>query len=409
MPKVQVGEEFSGARVDKVLQAALGAVSRTDVQKLLAAGQVVLDGEKVRKNFKVAAGMELEVLTLPEKEASTLEPEEMPLDIVFEDEDVVVLNKPRGLVVHPGNGVRNGTLASGLLFHFKGALSTVNGPLRPGIVHRLDKDTPGLMLVAKNDVAHRSLAAQLETRSLSRTYRALVWGRPRDAEGTIDAPIGRDPRNRLRQAVTKAGKPARTHYEILEKFSFATLVEFYLETGRTHQIRVHCRHMGTPILGDKTYGGGEGCLTRVQPLLRPVAEKALALAPAQMLQAVKIRFVHPSTQAEMAFEAPPEPVFESILALLRVEAGELEGAEPLFNEFEAGMRFEAEEPEPEEEPECEFPPRKERMTRAERLVKKKERLALKKARELERRKKLAENPAEVFAPGHEPAVDPNLV
>lgn len=410
MPKVEVAGEFAGARVDKFLQAALGGVSRTDVQKLLASGQVLCGGAPVQKNFRVAAGMELEVLSLPAKEASTLEPEELPLDIVFEDGELVVLNKPRGLVVHPGNGVKNGTLAAGLLFHFKEQLSTINGPLRPGIVHRLDKDTPGLMLVAKTDSAHRSLAAQLETRSLSRTYRALVWGRPRDAEGTVDAPIGRDPRNRLRQAVTRAGKPARTHYEVLEKFAFATLVEFHLETGRTHQIRVHCRHMGTPILGDRTYGGGEACLTRVPPLLRPVAEKALQLAPAQMLQAVKIKFLHPLDGRELEFDAPTEPAFGGILELLRSEAADTCAAsEPFFNEFEAGLRYEEEEPEPEEEPECEFPPRKERLTRAERLAKKKERLALKKARELERRKRQAENPDEVYLPGHEPAIDPNLV
>lgn len=410
MPKVEVGGEFAGARVDKFLQGALGEVSRTDVQKLLAAGQVVFEGGAVQKNFRVAPGMVLEVLSLPEKAASTLEPEDIPLDIVFEDADLVVLNKPRGLVVHPGNGVQNGTLAAGLLFHFKENLSSLNGPLRPGIVHRLDKDTPGLMLVAKTDAAHRSLAAQLETRSLSRTYRALVWGRPRDAEGVVDAPIGRDPRNRLKQAVTKAGKPARTHYEVLEKFAFATLVEFHLETGRTHQIRVHCRHMGTPILGDRTYGGGEACLTRVPPLLRSVAARALELAPAQMLQAVKLKFLHPADQRELEFAVPAEPAFASILELLRREAADTGAAsEPLFNEFEAELRFEEEEPEVEEKPECEFPPRKERLTRAERLAKKKERLALKKARELERRKRLAENPDEVFMPGHEPAIDPNLV
>lgn len=175
-----VEEKHSGERIDKFLVGVMENVSRTDVQKLIAAGEVKVGGAVAAKNFRVESGMVVVVDKLVEKESSTLEPEDIPLDIVYEDEDIVVLNKPRNLVVHPGNGVRTGTLAAALLHHFKDNLSTVNGPLRPGIVHRLDKDTPGLMVVAKNDAAHRHLAHQLETRTLHRTYNALVWGCPRD-------------------------------------------------------------------------------------------------------------------------------------------------------------------------------------------------------------------------------------
>ena len=219
-----VKEEHNGERIDKFLVGVMDNVSRTDVQKLIAAGEVKVGGAPASKNFRVETGMVVVVEKLIEKESSTLEPEEIPLDIVYEDEDIVVLNKPRNLVVHPGNGVSKGTLAAGLLHHFKDNLSQVNGPLRPGIVHRLDKDTPGLMVVAKNDAAHRHLAHQLETRTLHRTYNALVWGCPRDLEGCIDAPIGRNPKNRLKMAVVKGGKESRTHFVAKQFFAIATLL-----------------------------------------------------------------------------------------------------------------------------------------------------------------------------------------
>lgn len=421
MNQITVDEKSEGLRVDKFLQNALADYSRTDIQNLLADKKVLFDGKPVQKSFRVEEGMIFDLLGLPEKEASTLEPENIPLNIVYEDEDIVVINKPRNLVVHPGNGVKTGTLAAGLLYHFKENLSTVNGPLRPGIVHRLDKDTPGLMIVAKNDNAHRHLAHQLETRTLSRTYQSLIWGVPRDQEGVIDAPIGRDVKNRLKQAVTREGKPARTHYTALEYFTFATLVEYKLETGRTHQIRVHSRFMGTPIFGDPLYEGRDTCLVRVQPLIRDVAEEALALAPAQLLQAVKIKLIHPRTEEEMEFEVPREESFERILEILREKVPE---EAPVFDEegfraFEAEHRFENEEDIEEEVyfedeyPEYEEKEIKVRLTRAERLAMKKERIKKKKALQLELRKKAAEkrgeNPDEIYAAGYEPTVDPNLL
>lgn len=416
MIKFVVEASQSGNRVDKFLQSVCPDYSRTDLQKLLLSGKVSLAGKALSKNFRVEEGMEIQLESLPEKEASNLEPENIPLDIVYEDEDIIVLNKPRNLVVHPGNGVKTGTLAAGLLYHFKESLSSVNGPLRPGIVHRLDRDTPGLMLVAKNDAAHRHLASQLETHTLARTYHALVWGNPRDWEGSIEAPIGRDVRNRLKQAVTKSGKAAVTHFKALEYFTFASLIEYRLETGRTHQIRVHSRYMGTPVFGDPLYEGRNVCLTRVPPLLRDVAETALNMTSAQLLQAVKIQFVHPRTEEEMEFEVPREKEFASVLEYLsdKVKSDAPDFSMESFRAFDAEMRFEEEEDFLEEEDSYyEAPERRVRMTRAERLAKKKERIAKKKELELEKKKREAEkrgeNPDAVVAPGYEPTIDPNLV
>ena len=424
-----VDETKNGERIDKFLTGVLENVSRTDVQKLIAAGEVSVGGAPASKNLRVETGMVVVVNSLPEKEASTLEPEEIPLDIVYEDDDIVVINKPRNLVVHPGNGVSGGTLANGLLHHFKENLSAVNGPLRPGIVHRLDKDTPGLMVVAKNDAAHRHLAHQLETRTLHRTYNALVWGHPRDLEGTVDAPIGRNPKNRLKMAVVKDGKPSRTHFVAKEFFNFATLLELQLESGRTHQIRVHSRYMGHPVVGDPLYDGRESCLTRVSPLMREIAEKVLEIAPAQLLQAVRIELIHPTTGKLMKFKVPLEKPFAQILKLLKKEcpadAPVFEDDEESFREMEPEMRYEGEDDYEDEyasdeilaitpEEAC---PYKERKTRAERMAERKERAAARKAKAAERklikqrkasrRKGVA---AEDFVePGYEPTIDPNLL
>ncbi|HSQ42409.1 MAG TPA: RluA family pseudouridine synthase [Fibrobacteraceae bacterium] len=316
MTPVEVPEEYAGERVDKFLCHVLPDYSRTDLQGLLEAGQVLCDGHVCAKNLRLRSGMRLTILQLPTKASSHLEPEEIPLDIVFEDKDLVILNKPRNLVVHPGNGVQSGTLAAGLLYHFK-KLSSINGPLRPGIVHRLDKDTPGLMVVARNDKAHRTLAEMLEARKIERIYQALVWGHPDDAEGIVDAPIGRDPDNRVRMAVQPTGKRAVTHYRVLESFRFATLVECKLDTGRTHQIRVHMRHLGHPIVGDPAYEGAECALQRLGPLDRPAAAKLLKIAPAQLLQAVRLSLPHPRTQKPLQFSVPLDAAFSEALDLLR--------------------------------------------------------------------------------------------
>jgi len=420
-----VQEQHSGERIDKFLVGVMENVSRTDVQKLIAAGEVKVGGAKASKNFRVETGMVVVVEKLPEKEASTLEPENIPLDIVYEDDDIVVLNKPRNLVVHPGNGVQNGTLAAGLLYHFKENLSAVNGPLRPGIVHRLDKDTPGLMVVAKNDAAHRHLAHQLETRTLHRTYNALVWGHVRDLEGTIDAPIGRNPKNRLKMAVVKDGKPSRTHYVAKKFFAFATLLELQLESGRTHQIRVHSRYMGHPVVGDPLYDGRDGCLNRVSPLMKDIAAKVLEIAPAQLLQAVKIELIHPTTGKKMKFKVPLEKPFEQVLKLLKKECpadaptfDEDEG----FHDFDADIRFdEGYEEEFDEESldkfdECVFPELKERKTRAQRHAEKAATAAHRRAKAAERKRIKQEKaarrrgiaPEDFVEPGYEPTIDPDL-
>jgi len=421
-----VNEQHSGERIDKFLVGVMENVSRTDVQKLIAAGEVKVGGAQASKNFRVETGMVVVVEKLPEKEASTLEPENIPLDIVYEDDDIVVLNKPRNLVVHPGNGVQNGTLAAGLLYHFKENLSAVNGPLRPGIVHRLDKDTPGLMVVAKNDAAHRHLAHQLETRTLHRTYNALVWGHVRDLEGTIDAPIGRNPKNRLKMAVVKDGKPSRTHYVAKKFFAFATLLELQLESGRTHQIRVHSRYMGHPVVGDPLYDGRDGCLNRVSPLMKDFAAKVLEIAPAQLLQAVKIELIHPTTGKKMKFKVPLEKPFEQVLKLLKKECpadaqtfDEDEG----FHDFDADIRFdEGYEEEFDEESldkfdECVFPELKERKTRAQRHAEKAATAAHRRAKAAERKRIKQEKaarrrgiaPEDFVEPGYEPTIDPDLL
>ena len=421
-----VNEQHSGERIDKFLVGVMGNVSRTDVQKLIAAGEVKVGGAQASKNFRVETGMVVVVEKIPEKEASTLEPENIPLDIVYEDDDIVVLNKPRNLVVHPGNGVQNGTLAAGLLYHFKENLSAVNGPLRPGIVHRLDKDTPGLMVVAKNDAAHRHLAHQLETRTLHRTYNALVWGHVRDLEGTIDAPIGRNPKNRLKMAVVKDGKPSRTHYVAKKFFAFATLLELQLESGRTHQIRVHSRYMGHPVVGDPLYDGRDGCLNRVSPLMKDIAAKVLEIAPAQLLQAVKIELIHPTKGKKMKFKVPLEKPFEQVLKLLKKECpadaptfDEDEG----FHDFDADIRFdEGFEEEFDEESldrfdECVFPELKERKTRAQRHAEKAATAAHRRAKAAERKRIKQEKaarrrgiaPEDFVEPGYEPTIDPDLL
>ena len=421
-----VNEEKNGERLDKFLVGVMENVSRTDVQKLIDAGEVKVGGSKVSKNFRVETGMTVVVEKMIEKESSTLAPEDIPLDIVYEDEDIVVINKPRNLVVHPGSGVSKGTLAAGLLHHFKENLSTVNGPLRPGIVHRLDKDTPGLMVVAKNDATHRHLAHQLETRTLHRTYNALVWGCPRDLEGTIDAPIGRNPKNRLKMAVVKGGKESRTHYTAKQFFAIATLLELQLESGRTHQIRVHTRYTGHPVVGDPLYDGREESLNRVPPLMKPVAEKVLEMAPAQLLQAVKIELIHPRTKKKLTFKVPMEEPFANVLKLLKKECpaeAPVYDEDMGFRDFDAQIRFEEDDEDFDEydEPLALSPddvaPVKERKTRAQRLAEKAATAAKRRAvaaeRKLIKQMKAARRkgiaPEDFVEPGYEPTIDPELL
>jgi 23S rRNA pseudouridine1911/1915/1917 synthase len=281
----------TGDRLDVFLARKLPELSRSAVQKLLEGGFVCRCDSPVRKNYRVTTGERFEV-TVPEPVSPSAAPQEIALDVVYEDDDVIVVNKPRGMVVHPAPGHADGTLVNALLHHCRGSLSGIGGQLRPGIVHRIDKDTSGLVIAAKNDAAHASLSAQLKNRSLSRVYEAVVIGILKSDAGTVDAPIGRHPTDRKRQAVgVKNARSAVTHYEVLARYSGYTHVRCRLETGRTHQIRVHMAHIGHPVLGDLIYG-------RKRP------EKGLE---GQCLHAVALKFIHPRTghPIELATELPP--------------------------------------------------------------------------------------------------------
>ena len=291
----------SGLRLDVFLAENLENTSRSAAQKLLEAGAVTLDGKPLRKQDRTVAGAAYE-LVLPEVQETAIEPRDLPLDIVWEDADLLVLNKPKGLVVHPAPGHWDDTLVNALMYHCKDSLSGINGELRPGIVHRIDKDTSGLLIVAKNDFAHQALAEQLQDHSLSRTYEAVVKGGFREDEGTVDAPIGRHPVDRKKMAVTeKNSRPAVTHWRVLERFGQYTLIECRLETGRTHQIRVHMAHIHHPLLGDTVYGSPKPELGQ----------------DSQCLHARELRFRHPRTGEEITVSCPRPAWFEAVLEKLR--------------------------------------------------------------------------------------------
>lgn len=364
-------------RLDKYLQSKYPEYSRTDLQKIIAEGKVLLNGKALAKNFQVLENenIELEILQMPTKAESFLEPENIPLDIVYEDSYLVVINKPRNMVMHPGNGINKGTLAAALLHHFKNSLSKINGPLRPGILHRLDKNTPGLLVVAKTDAAHKELSKQLEERTLERTYKAVVWGVMRDFEGKIDAPIDRDSKNRLKMAVQANGKVAYTNYKTLETYKIASLVEFKLETGRTHQIRVHSRYLGNPIVGDPVYEGREESSKRIDTIYKDTAEKLLSIAPMQLLQSYKIKFKHPKTKKVMKFEIEEDNDLKNALTLLRQIKEKNSVPLQLFSSPQIFANTEDIEPEVEEDVEEEIV--KTRPTRAERYAATKIKRALK--------------------------------
>lgn len=287
-------------RVDALIAAALPELSRAFVQKLLEEGRVTCRGRAVKKSFRPQPGDKLTV-DIPEPEKPEVTAEDIPLDVVYEDADVIVVNKPKGMVVHPAPGHAGGTLVNALMAHCGKDLSGINGVLRPGIVHRIDKDTSGLLIAAKNDAAHKLLAAQLADHTLSRTYECVVIGDLREDAGTVDAPIGRHPTDRKKQCVTeKNARPAVTHWTVLERFPGFTRVECRLETGRTHQIRVHMAHIGHPILGDTVYG----------------PKKPVPGLTGQCLHAKKLRFIHPNGK-ELELECPLPEYFENVLIKLR--------------------------------------------------------------------------------------------
>ncbi len=300
--KFLVDEDVAGQRLDAGLSALYPEKSRSFFQKLIEEGRVKINGQVCQvKKYKLEAGDNLEV-EIPEPKTLSLEPENIPLDIYYEDEDLLVVNKPKGMVVHPASGNEDGTLVNAIMYHCGDSLSTINGVVRPGIVHRIDKDTSGLLMIAKNDSAHNSLSKQLEEHSITRAYRAIVYNNIKEDEGTVDRPIGRDPRNRLKQAVTDVNsKRAVTHYRVLERFGDFTYIEARLETGRTHQIRVHMSYIKHPLLGDLVYG----------------PQKKLFGVDTQMLHAKILGFVHPRTGEYMEFESPLPEEFEGVLEKLR--------------------------------------------------------------------------------------------
>jgi len=291
----------TGERADAALARLCPDLTRSAAQKLLENGLVTCRGKALKKNDKLTEGDELDV-TLPDVQEVAIEPENIPLDVVFEDDDVIVVNKPKGMVVHPAAGHWSGTLVNALMYHCRDSLSGINGELRPGIVHRIDMDTSGLLIVAKNDFAHQSLAEQLKDHSLARTYECIVVGGIREDSGTIDAPIGRHPVDRKKMAVTeKNSKPAVTHWEVLERFSGYTRLQCRLETGRTHQIRVHLAWRNHPILGDMVYG-------RKKPELG---------LDSQCLHARELTFRHPRTGEQVTVSCPLPEYFENILKKLK--------------------------------------------------------------------------------------------
>ena len=286
-----------GLRLDRFLSEELEDHSRSFLQKLIKEGLVTVDGKPVKANYRLSAGQQVSV-----QEEVNIEPQEMPLDILYEDGDVCIVNKPKGMVVHPAAGHYRDTLVNGIMYHCQDSLSGINGSLRPGIVHRIDKDTTGALIICKNDKAHSCIAEQLKEHSITRRYRAIIIGNLSEDEGTVDAPIGRHPTQRKKMAVNRNnGKRAVTHYRVLARFRGYTYIECRLETGRTHQIRVHMASIGHPLLGDTVYGP---------------AKQAYPSLEGQTLHAMVIGFVHPTTGAYMEFEAPLPAYFAELLQKL---------------------------------------------------------------------------------------------
>lgn len=296
----QIGVGEDAERLDVWLAAAVSGLSRSYIQKCIKDGQVSVNEKPAKAGYRLRVDDEVSFL-IPEAVEPKVAAEDIPLAVLYEDEDVLVVDKPKGMVVHPAPGHLNGTLVNAVLWHCKGQLSGINGVLRPGIVHRIDRDTTGSLIVCKNDQAHRKIAEQLKEHSLNRTYRAIVHGVLEDEAGTVDAPIGRDERDRKRMAVNeKNGKAAVTHYQVLKRFRDYTYIECRLETGRTHQIRVHMTSIGHPLLGDEVYG----------------ARKTLFHLEGQTLHAHKLGFLHPGSGVYVEVEAPLPAYFEHLLEIL---------------------------------------------------------------------------------------------
>ena len=295
---LEAANEAAGMRIDKWLAMQLPELSRSRIEALISGGGVVVNGKNPSKSLKLKGGEQIE-LEIPEPQELEVLPQDIPIEIVYEDDQLLVVNKPKGMVVHPAPGNPDGTLVNALLYHCKGRLSSINGIIRPGIVHRIDKMTSGLLMVAKTDAAHRCLAEQIKQHSFTREYMAVVCGAFSPESGTISAPIGRSKYDRKKMCVTEhCAKPAVTHYETIERLKGWSVMRFWLETGRTHQIRVHCAYSGHPVLGDEVYG------------------KPFTGIEGQCLHAKKIGFIHPNGEY-MEFDSPLPEYFEAVLRNLR--------------------------------------------------------------------------------------------
>ena len=298
--RLRASEESKNQRLDAFLASSLDGLTRSQAARLIESGEVAVNGKTAGKSYKLAGGEDIAV-TLPEPEPVEAVPQDIPLDVVYEDADVIVVNKPSGMVVHPAPGHPDGTLVNALLYHCAGTLSGVGGALRPGIVHRIDRDTSGLIIAAKNDAAHQYLSAQLADHTLARTYECIVVGALREDRGTVVAPIARHPTDRKRMAVVAGGREAVTHWEVIARYPGYTHVRCRLETGRTHQIRVHMAYIGHPILGDTVYG----------------AKKEVPGLTGQCLHAVGLRFLHPRTHEVVELFCPLPEEFTRMLQKIR--------------------------------------------------------------------------------------------
>ncbi len=291
-------------RLDKAVSNINTALSREAIQRMIKTGKILVNGKQSKPSYKTSINDIISIEEEIPQEEITLKPQEMPLDIIYEDDDIIIINKEKGIVVHPGNGNPDGTLANAVMAKCKGSLSGIGGKIRPGIVHRIDKDTSGLVIIAKNDLAHINLSEQIQNRKVQKTYIALVRGCVKENEATINMPIGRSTKDRKKMAVTKTGKEAISHFKVLERYNGYTLLEVKIETGRTHQIRVHLSEIGYPIVGDMVYSNGKN----------PFGVEG------QMLHAAKLTFKHPTTNKEVTFEAPLPEYFTKVLQILEKQS-----------------------------------------------------------------------------------------
>ena len=297
----EITPQMEGERIDKCISNYVETLSRSYIQKIIKEGKAYINDAPVKSNYKVHVDDKVQ-FTIPDCEEPNIPPQDILLDIIYEDKDILIVNKPKNMVVHPAPGHYEGTLVNAIMYHCHNDLSGINGVLRPGVVHRIDKDTTGSLIICKNDEAHRKIAEQLKEHSITRKYRAIVYGRISADEGVIDAPIGRHPTDRKKMAINERnGKSAITHYKVLERFEKYTYIECQLETGRTHQIRVHMTSIGHPLLGDEVYGSAK-CPFKLE---------------GQTLHAMTIGFIHPSTNQYVEYEAPLPEYFERLLQILR--------------------------------------------------------------------------------------------